>query len=138
MAPGSECSKPGSRIRLYIFWYSRLVWSVVVHPEAIAELAELPVPERVAIVNAFQKLEALGPTLPFPHSSAIKDADRLRELRPRAGRSPWRAFYRQMGDVIFVVGAIGPEAAVKPRDFIRAVRSAEDRLNKIEQDEEGH
>ena len=51
---------------------------------------------------------------------------------------PWRAFYRQMGNVIFVVGAIGPEAGVKPRDFVRAVRSAEDRLNKIEQDEEGH
>ncbi|GLY02167.1 type II toxin-antitoxin system RelE/ParE family toxin [Actinoplanes sp. NBRC 101535] len=114
------------------------MWSVVVHPEAVAELAALPAPERVAIVNAFQKLEVLGPTLPFPHSSAIKNADRLRELRPRAGRSPWRAFYRQMGDVIFVVGAIGPEAAVKPRDFVRAVRSAEDRLNKIEQDEEGH
>ena len=74
----------------------------------------------------------------FETRLANQDADRLRELRPRAGRSPWRAFYRQIRGVIFVVGAIGPEAAVKPRDFVRAVRRAEDRLNKIEQDEEGH
>lgn len=40
-----------------------------------------------------------------------------------------------MGDVIFIVGAVGPEAAVKPKAFIRAVRAAEDRLNKIEQEE---
>lgn len=78
------------------------------------------------------KLEALGPSLPYPHSSAVQDADRLRELRPRAGNSPSRAFYRQVGEA-FVVAAIGPEAQVKPRDFIRAVRAAEDRLNKLEE-----
>jgi putative component of toxin-antitoxin plasmid stabilization module len=66
----------------------------------------------------------------------VQGADRLRELRPRAGRSPWRAFYRQMGDVIFVVGAVGPEAAVKPRDFARAIRVAEERLNEIEKEED--
>jgi hypothetical protein len=110
------------------------MWTVLVHPDAIGELAALPPPEQVAVDNAMKKLQALGPTLPFPHSSALKDTDRLRELRPRAGRSPWRAFYRQMGDVIFVVGAIGPEAAVKPRNFIRAIRIAEERLNKIEQE----
>jgi hypothetical protein len=66
----------------------------------------------------------------------VQGADRLRELRPRAGRSPWRAFYRQMGDVIFVVGAVGPEAAVKPRDFARAIRAAEERLNEIEKEED--
>lgn len=77
------------------------------------------------------KLEAIGPTLPYPHSSAVRDADRLRELRPRAGNSPCRAFYRQIGDV-FVVVAVGPEAQVKPQGFTRAVRAAEDRLNKLE------
>jgi hypothetical protein len=111
---------------------------VVIHPEAVVELTSLPTQERVALANAMKKLEALGPTLPFPHSSAVRNADRLRELRPRAGRSPWRAFYRQIGDVIFVVGAVGPEAAVKPRDFIRAIQTAEARLGKIEHDEEGH
>lgn len=32
-----------------------------------------------------------------------------------------------------MVAAIGPEAQVKPRDFIRAVRAAEDRLNILEE-----
>lgn len=40
-----------------------------------------------------------------------------------------------MGDVIFVVAAIGPEAAVKPKAFNRALRVAEDRLNTIEREE---
>ena len=61
--------------------------------------------------------------MPFPHPSAVKDAERLRELRPRTGRSPWRAFYRQIGEIIFVVGAVGPEATVKPHDFAQAVRA---------------
>ena len=55
---------------------------------AEAELQRLPAAERVAVLNAAQKLEALGPDLGYPHSSAVRDADRLRELRPRAGRSP--------------------------------------------------
>jgi len=108
-----------------------------VHPDAVAELAAVPAADRVSLDHVMLKLRELGPALPFPHSSAIRDADRLRELRPRAGRSRWRAFYRQVGDVIFVVAAIGPEAAVKPKAFTRAVRAAEDRLNKIEQEEGG-
>ena len=80
--------------------------------------------------HGMEKLVALGPDLPYPHSSAVQQADRLRELRPRAGRSPWRAFYRRIGDE-FVIGAIGPDAEDR-RGFERAVRAAEDRLNKIE------
>jgi hypothetical protein len=64
------------------------------------------VAERAAVLNAAQKLEALGPDLGYPHSSAVRDADRIRELRPRAGRSPWRGFYRRLGNV-FVLAAIG-------------------------------
>ena len=77
------------------------------------------------------KLKALGPQLGFPNSSAVLGADRLRELRPRAGNCPWRAFYRQVGDV-FVVAAIGPEAQVKPRGFDRAIQAAEQRLDGLE------
>jgi hypothetical protein len=107
----------------------------VVHPKAVVELATIPSGDRASLDHAMRKLRELGPALPFPHSSAIRDADRIRELRPRAGRSRWRAFYRQIGDVIFIVGAIGPEATVKPKAFTRAVRAAEDRLNTIEQEE---
>ena len=60
-------------------------------------------------------------------------ADRLRELRPRAGRSPWRAFYRRVGGDV-VIAAIGPEANVDPRAFRQAVRAAEDRLAELERE----
>ena len=77
--------------------------------------------------NAIAKLELLGDLLGFPHSSAVKDADRLRVLRPRSGRSPWRAFYRRIEDLV-VIGAIGPEASVDRGGVAAALRSAEDRL----------
>ncbi len=61
-------------------------WTVSLHPLAEAELQRLPAAERVAVLNAAQKLVALGPDLGYPPSSAVRDADRLRELRPgRAG-----------------------------------------------------
>jgi hypothetical protein len=120
--------------RVCFFWYSlrKVTWTVLVHPEAWTELLAVPTREQVAVENAMKKLEVLGQSLPFPHSSAVQDADRLRELRPRAGRCLYRAFYRQVGDV-FVIAAVGPEANVKPRDFTRAVRAAEDRLSKLEE-----
>ena len=101
------------------------------HPEAKAELLRLPEREREAVREAVRKLRALGPTLGFPHSSAIRGADRLRELRPRAGRSRWRGFYRQIGQVMWV-GAIGPEAEIDRLGFERAIRSAERRLATLE------
>jgi hypothetical protein len=104
------------------------------HPLASAELARIPPREQVAVRNAVLKLEELGPQLGFPHSSAVQDADRLRELRPRAGNCAWRAFYRQLGDA-FVVAAVGPEAQVKPRDFTRAVADTEQRLNELEEED---
>ena len=87
--------------------------------------------EKAALINAEAKLAALGPNLPFPHSSAVQGADRLRELRPRGGRSPWRALYRQVGHE-FVIAAVGPEAQVDPRGFALACRRAETRLTEME------
>lgn len=79
--------------------------------------------------RAVDKLEAFGPRLPFPHQSDVRGSVDLRELRPRAGRSPWRALYRRTGDV-FVIAAIGPEAQANPQGFRRAVRAAVTRLDK--------
>jgi hypothetical protein len=87
--------------------------------------------EKAALINAEAKLATFGPALPYPHSSAVRGADRLRELRPRGGRSPWRALYRQVGDE-FVVAAVGPEAEVDPRGFAAACRRAEARLAEME------
>lgn len=84
-----------------------------------------------ALINAEAKLAAFGPTLPYPHSSAVQGADRLRELRPRGGRSRWRALYRQVG-AQFVIAAIAPEAQIDPRRFTAACRHAEARLAELE------
>jgi hypothetical protein len=85
------------------------------------------------MLNAVEKLTVFGPALPFPHSSAIQGAERLRELRPRSGRSPWRGFYRRLGDLL-IVAAIGPEAGVDKRGFDRAVAAAITRLAELEED----
>ena len=107
------------------------------HPEAEEELQTLPLGERAAMQNAFEKLEVYGDQLPFPHSSRVKGAAHLRELRPRAGRSPWRAFYRRITDTL-VIGAIGPEAHVDPQGFGRAIRAAEARLTRLAQERRRH
>ena len=101
-------------------------------PEAEEELEALPIAEEVAMRTVMAKLEALGSRLPFPHQSAVQGAT-VRELRPRSGRSPWRAFYRRTGAEHFLVGSIGPEAKVNPKGFKRAVRMAEQRLTKQEE-----
>jgi hypothetical protein len=84
------------------------------------------------MINADAKLGAFGPQLGYPHTSAVRGVIGLRELRPRAGRSPFRALYRRMGEV-FVVGAIAPEAESDPRGFDRAMRQALHRLASVEE-----
>jgi hypothetical protein len=103
------------------------MWSVEWHPSAVEELMRLPAHEQVALDHAVEKLAALGPRLPYPHQSAVQGQQGLRELRPRGGRSPWRALYERRGSA-FVVGAVAPEAEVNPRGFDRAVRLARRRL----------
>jgi hypothetical protein len=92
--------------------------------------------ERVAIVNAVEKLKQLGPRLPYPHSSQVKGEHGrgLRELRPRAGRSPWRALYRQVTADTFVIAAIVPEAEKSERLFQRGAKDAQGRLSQLEVD----
>jgi hypothetical protein len=109
-------------------------WPVVYHPAAESERGDLPATERAAIDHAVEKLRAEGINLPNPHSSGVKIAVNLRELRPRAGRCRYRAFYRRIGDT-FVIGAIGPEAEVNQRGFKRAVTTAEERLDALKGDE---
>lgn len=106
---------------------------IVAHPDAAAELEGLPDAEYAAMQRAFEKLEHYGDRLPFPHSSQVKGSKHLRELRPRAGRSPWRAFYRRVGERL-IVAAIGPEALANPTGFRRAVRNAEARLALMEEE----
>jgi len=107
------------------------MWTCRYVADAAAERESLVPREKAALINAEAKLVALGPTLPYPHSSAVQAADRLRELRPRGGRSRWRAVYRQVGDE-FVVAAIAPEAQLDPKRFTAACRRAEARLAELQ------
>ena len=100
---------------------------VQLHPEAMVELGALPPKEHAARLNAIAKLEALGADLGYPHTSQVQGST-VRELRPRGGRSPWRAFYRRVGDVL-VIGAIGPEAQSNERGSRAAVERAVRRLD---------
>src|SRR5260370_23272595 len=97
------------------------MWVVAYLPEAELERAALPKAERAALINADAKLSAYGPRLGYPHTSAVRDADRLRELGPRAGRSAWRALYRQ-GREGLGAAAGRPAAQPGPRGFARAGR----------------
>lgn len=101
--------------------------------DAAKERLTLPAVERSALLHSVEKLEAFGPLLGFPHTSAVQGFPGLRELRPRAGRSPWRAMYQRVGDV-FVIAAIGPEAQVDRRRFTRAARLAVARLAELQED----
>jgi hypothetical protein len=109
------------------------VWLVAFTDEAAAERLALPAAERNALLHAVEKLEAFGPQLGYPHSSAVQGHAGLRELRPRAGRSPWRALYQRLGGV-FVIAAIAPEAQVDHRRFEKAARLAMARLMELEAD----
>lgn len=87
-------------------WLSGVDWD----QEAHGEVMRLPAAERRAVMNAVAKLEVFGDQLGSPHTSQVKGSRAgLRELRPRSGRSPWRALYRRLGDGLVVL-AIGPEA----------------------------
>ena len=88
------------------------------------------------MLHAAQKLEAAGPRLGHPHSSAVQGerGKGLRELRPRAGRSRWRAIYRRVSPSTFVIFAVGPEAGIDRRGFDRAVARAAVRAEELDVD----
>jgi hypothetical protein len=117
------------------------VWEVVWLPEAEAERDKLVQAERDKLVqaernavrNATAKLEALGPDLPYPRSSAIAGTPGLRELRPRGGNSPVRPLYARRGAAL-VIAAIGPEAKSDPHGFRQACQHAAQRLTELEED----
>lgn len=107
------------------------MWQVRYLSEADDERGKLPAGERAALYNAVRKLEAIGPDLGYPHTSDVRGAPGLRELRPRAGYSPWRGLYQHRGE-IFVIAAVCPEAEHDPRGFSRGCEAALSRLEDLE------
>jgi hypothetical protein len=109
------------------------MWSVEYLPGADDEFAKLSAREQVAVTNAVKKLQALGSTLPFPHSSDARGLPGVRELRPRGGNSPTRPLYRRIRDRFFI-GAIGPDGGSDPRGFAAACERAAERLREKERE----
>lgn len=114
-------------MRFYTIGGILAMWTVRYLNDAAKEREVMPAREKVALDQATAKLEVLGPVLPYPHQSAVREAPGLRELRPRAGRSAWRALYRRVEDS-FLVAAVGPEAQSDRRGFDRMVKLAVQRL----------
>ena len=87
--------------------------------------------ELAAIRNVVSKLKVLGIGLAFPHCSALQGpgCDGFWELRPRAGRSPWRPIFRRTEARLFVVYAVGPDAAVNKKRFRRSIIDARKRFD---------
>lgn len=107
------------------------------HPEAVNERIESwPAQEKVAMFHAAQKLEAAGPRLGHPHSSAVRGklGQGFREPRPRAGRSRWRPIYRRVDPSTFVIFAVGPEAQIDSRGYDASAAEAVKRFRQSEVD----
>ena len=109
-----------------------MLWRVVCLAEAELERSALPKTGIATMINADAKLRSLGPSLGCPHSSDVRGEVGLNEFRPRGGRGPWRAFYRQIR-AEFVAAAVGPEAQVDPQGFRRACQAAVQRLAEVEE-----
>lgn len=79
--------------------------------------------EHRALLNAVRKLGELGEQLGPPHMKPLKGdrATSLCELRPRQGRSDWRAIYRRAGD-FYVILAID-----RHKDFEALIERAQTR-----------
>jgi phage-related protein len=82
-----------------------------------------------ALLNAVEKLRALGEQLVPPHMKPLggEDAAGLRELRPRQGRSDWRPIYMRIGERAYVILALG-----RHDEFEKLVARAQDRARQYE------
>ena len=103
------------------------------HPAFAAELVALQdrtPKEAVAVGNAVANALQLGSALGHPHVSAVRGWPGLRELRPRAGHSPWRVLCRRHPDGLALL-ALAPEAVRDRRGFRRACELASIRYREV-------
>jgi hypothetical protein len=114
-------------------------WGCRFTNEAVRDLEHLPPRERAAVMNVIGKLSALGPSLAFPHVSAVLGAPALFELRPRAGRSRHRPLFIKAGNE-FVILVIAKDGKSNRRSFNNSVRQAmafKSTLDKIKGEADG-
>jgi hypothetical protein len=81
-----------------------------------------------------EKLQVDGVNLRDPHQKAVMQpaGAGLRELRPTAGKNPWRPLYRQVGPRLFAILAVAPEAEIDERGYDQAVQAAQRRRQAVE------
>lgn len=138
MTKGRKKSPP-KRARKIVARGTPVRWEVAWHPKALDEKSAInDAAERVAIAHVIEKLEVDGPALRSPHQSGVmgEEGSGLRELRPRRGRSRWRAIYRRADETLFAILAIGPEAEIDKAGYARAVGLAKQRLKRLEKAKE--
>jgi hypothetical protein len=103
-------------------------FAVIYDPDAVDEFVTVVRSKdgHRAILNAVVKLRQLGERLEPPHMKPLQGAaaSGLRELRPKQGRSDWRAIYRRSGSiyVILAVDRHANFAALVARAQTRAAR----------------
>jgi hypothetical protein len=106
-------------------------YTVIYDPDAVVELAIAvkSKEELRAIFNAVQKLRELGERLAPPHMKPLQGeaAGGLRELRPRQGRSDWRALYCRRGSVYVIL------AVDRHKNFSALTARAQDRITRYAQ-----
>jgi len=68
------------------------MWDVVYLPEAESERLMLPKVERNALIYAVEKLEAFGPQLGYPPTSAVRSYSARISGSRRSSAWTWRAF----------------------------------------------
>jgi hypothetical protein len=103
--------------------------NVIYDPDAVVDvLAMKSKEEHRALLNAVRKLGELGERLGPPHMKPLKGdhAAALRELRPRQGRSDWRAIYRRAGG-FYVILAID-----RHKDFAALIERAQARAGRYD------
>lgn len=92
----------------------RQPYTVIYDVDAVSELVTAVKSKDAnrSIVNAVSKLCEMGERLEPPHMKPLQGAagSGLRELRPKQGRSDWRAIYRRTGSSVYVILAIDRHA----------------------------
>jgi hypothetical protein len=100
------------------------LWLVQYIPEAVVDFQAIQArKERVGILNAVDKLVALGPRLGRPHMKSLRGEPNLMELRPRQGRSPFRPIYGRFDDGFKIL------AIAEKSDFDKALGAAKTRAS---------
>jgi phage-related protein len=96
-----------------------MAWKVEVLNEAVvAEIDELPVPVRAALVKIVERIEAVGlPNMREPHVKHLRG--KIWEMRPSAAGNAGRALYvTAVGMRVVIVAAFNKKSQKTPKRWL--------------------